>query len=90
MIWGPQGWALVLRRWLRHHRPQVPPLGSPKIFTRTVSAGLYPSNKRTKGLLLKGRISSEDSEKPAVPVCGPRGCHLVIGETETQSPDSPL
>lgn len=68
MIWGPQGWALVLRRQLRHHRPYVPPLGSLKIFTRTISAGLYPSNKRTKGLLLRARISNKDSEKPAVHV----------------------
>lgn len=84
MIWGPQGWTLVLSRRLRHHRPQVPPLGSLKIFTGTISTGLYPSNKMTKGLLLKARISSKDSEKPAVPVCGPSSCHLVMGETETR------
>lgn len=37
-------------------------------------------NKKTKVLLLEGRVSSKDSEKPAVP----RGCHLVRDGAEIQ------
>lgn len=44
-------------------------------------------------LLLRGRGSSKDSEKPAVPVCGLKGCHLVgvgVGHRVSRRPSELL